>query len=329
MSLAPNLGQSFDITSLSGGGPAFPYPGTLGSSGPGRNSMGQFMPQFGGTGVPSDVVDPGTIITNTTKFPTNSKIHYSSKIDHRSLPYDASLQRGFYVFHRKGTGGHMVQNGDPILSRLSRGDEAELSMLPLYTTVPVTNYYLAAESRNAAEDMTARQVCDMFTAAGSIVSIMGEMRSDGTPSISAAFGKSGPEYIFNVWADELPTRTPLYFIVKMMPVPDTYALDPSGFVRDDPNVFRGAVTKKRCLQIVPWADAEKMTPTREDVAYEDNSGRLCYGSAIRVGTVQHYTPPSHVSRYTRADSAFSITSMLACDKMYASLERPRITHFGA
>lgn len=327
MGLYPNPGQSFDITSVNGGGPAFPYPGTLGKSGPGRNDMGQFAPQFGGSGAPADVVEPTTIITQGTKFLTNGRIHWSTAMDHRSLPYDASLQRGFYVFHRKGTGGSTVGNGDPIMSRLSVTDAAEMMVLPLYASVPVANFYLAAESSNQTEDITSREVCTTFAATGSIVSIMGEMRNDGTPTISAAFGMSGPEHIFNMWGEELPSRTPLWFLIKMGNIPDTYALDPSGYAVDSPKMFQGKVPKKRCMQIIPWANAKQGTPTAADVAYIDNSGTKCFGSAIRVGTVQHYTPPSHVSDYTRQSSAFSIPALLSCDKMYASLETPKIYHF--
>jgi hypothetical protein len=247
-------------------------------------------------------------------------------VDPLSLPYDDALQRGILVFHRKGTGSGITSVADPILSALVQSDAS--SALPVYLNMPTVNFYLAFEADAAKSDITAYNVCDEFAMMGPMISIMGANGSDGNPSVIGGFGKMGPEHVFNVWGDQLPTMTPLFLLIKMVERPDVYVLDPTGRAYDRPDI--GSTTKKRrCMQIIPWADPLRLIPNENDVKYIDNHGNLCFGAAIRVGSVQHYVGRSQaMGPYSRGECAFNMQRTVQCDKMYMFCETPRVSFFG-
>lgn len=279
-----NAGTDFPLV----GGISTPVPryaGTAGRTGPGRNDFGQFSPKYSGAGgVPGEVVDPNYRTTKTMGFMANQRVHYQHVVNPTALPYDTQIFRQMYVFHKRGTGGPIDAMFDSAYANM--GEAWNHSVFPTFLPLPIVNWMLASSAIVGEEEMTPEDVLQEFTAKGVVYSTMGVVGMDNNPRAIIGFSLAGPEEVFNYWGGHIRSETFLYFIIKKVERPNYYVLNPTAQSVDRPLVPEGRTLKRRCFQILPWANCEKQQPTTEDVMYTDDDGNTRYGIAICVGRVQ-------------------------------------------
>jgi hypothetical protein len=269
----------------------------------------------------AEIAPNGQVISQVMGLRSNERVHGQKRISRICLPYDHMLARQMCLVERVGSGGG-IPSAD---LHLSPQERAANDTWPTVVPVPVVNFLSACMALVGQPDMTPREFCSMWSFLGPCVGEEGTERSRAQGDMVVAYSRRGPELVKNVWGANLEADTPLYYIVKMVDIPDFYLLDPMANQADVPQDFHGGVCKKRALQMIPWASVTKLAPTLDDLIYVDNEGVIRYGSTIRVYKVEHRTVPPNPGHVKLAP--FSIASVIGCSDIPVFVDQPIITHY--
>lgn len=107
-------------------------------------------------------------------------------------------------------------------------------------------------------------------------------------------------------------------------LPPYYFLDPEGQRADAPT-GAGRALKRKCLQIIPYANHLHQVPPPHLLRYTDNDNQVRYGSWVRIGRVEHRTvngdPDAVVTAF------MSTKSMIRLPNFAVLLDQPIVQHY--
>ncbi len=257
---------------------------------------------------------PPSVVNQTLGFPSNNMVNYQRKIAKLFPDIARMMSENQFTFIRC--------SGLPDAARATVR-RATNKRLEEVLTLPALNFLLANSA--AYQHLDPVQLSMEWVPEGVIIFENDSKTQDKSHHVEIVNRVKGPVRAFNIWGNNLDTATPLFFIVKVVEVPDYYVIDPRGnpsyLTREKP-----VAGSRYALQFFPYASSNRPEPPREALEYrhpEDGSKR--YGVAIPVGRVEHRTRDTNIGQVRLAHQRLS--DMVSCNPFSIFVDvRPAIVY---
>jgi hypothetical protein len=315
-------------------GPGYPRGTQYSSTSTGRGPLDNMILNTSTDGVSEGpkffekLVLPRQTITQTMGRNTNNRLHTNVDVTIGSMIYDRVVSRFQFVWTKERPIGYSGDSYSPYTLNGSTRLKDVLDPIDIYN-LPTANYIAACSASSLSEIPTVQKFLAAWSMVGMIVSDEGAANKDRSRGITFAIGRQGPEETFNIFGNDLWAGTEFGFIVKRMPVPKIYRLDPGpDGPADEVKCLDESPPRPYAFQFIPWASGTRdLMP--EDVQYTNPDSedplRVHYGAFICLGRVEHRNVDANEG--LQASAPFCTAAILGCKPVAVLLDTPSIRFF--
>lgn len=265
---------------------------------------------------------PPSIVNQTIGFPSNNIVNYQRKIAKLFPDIGRMLSENQWTFIRVAG----LSKADPAARAMAR--RAPNKRLEEVLNLPALNFLLA----NSAEyqHLDPVQLSMEWAPEGVIIFENSSKIQDKGHHVELVNRVKGPVRAFNIFGNNLDTGTPLFFIIKVVSVPDYYVIDPRGnptyLTRESGADAAPRGRARYALQVFPYASTNRPEPPREALEYRHPAdGSKRYGVAIPVGRVEHRTRDANPGQVSLSHQRHS--DMVNCNPISIFVDvRPAIVY---
>lgn len=307
-------GGRVQLPSMAGMAPGA-FPGTMTRVGNKREGAGGAAAGGGGGQRGGSLIDtittPPTIVNQTLGWPSNNTVYYQRKsIKLVDALYFRALSNNQFTFIRA-----RPAEGNPAARAAARRHPDK--RLEELANLPMLNYILANDP--IYQHLDPVRLMREWAPEGVITYENGNKITEkecyvemtNVRALSRPFGahvipaNQGPHsrvqralhrilcgfprsLLLQIWGNNLEAGTPLFFIIKVIEVPDSYVIDPKG---QETRLTREREDGKKrvALQFVPYASSTRPEPPSSALRYHLPDGTMHLGVAVQVGRVEHRT----------------------------------------
>lgn len=270
---------------------------------------------------------PEPMVRDTIGWTTNFSVPYQRFMRAYTLKYMESIQLGQLMITRKCMTDQPLVNGRGTPRSGHCGRRYTITNIPVWNMLQHKGEPYPASPGDVQK---AEDVWQNWYVEGSVRSEEGQVdlyqkHQDGKERLVTCIPR-GFEYIYNIWGNEVTSKTPLFLILKKVDTTKTakYILSPySDQSATSINQGQGlGQSTTRPFQLVPWANANYDLPPPDEYRYKDEFDHVCTGIVIRVGFAERGTYTTNGN--SLKNIPYSVSAMASQPKFSVYLNPERI-----